>query len=51
MPVFKDALGRAFHLDNDTMNGFTFALADGLRDYTVCENFEGLPPRYRYSAD
>ena len=51
VPVFKDALGRAFNLDNDTMNGFTFALASGLMDFTVSENFEGVPPRYRYTPD
>lgn len=51
VPVIKEPLGKAFHLDNETLNDFPFALASGLMDYTVCENFEGLPPRYRYSAE
>lgn len=51
IPVVKEAMGKAFDLDPDTMNSFTFQLASVIMDLLVSENFEGTPRRYNFTAD
>jgi hypothetical protein len=51
MPVAKDAMGRAFNLDPETMAEFSFPLAAVIADLLVSENFEGDPSRYKFTPE
>ena len=48
--MVKDSLQKAFNYSDEFMTNFTASQAGSCNDYLVAEDFEGVKPRYRFTA-